>query len=68
VLVFLAAVFFAEPGNLDPVLDAYRLAHFYGQNPEVFLAMPVTDLRQHMANTIRLRAIQRAERARADEA
>jgi hypothetical protein len=67
VRVFPPAVFFTEFGDLDtgadPVLDAYRLAHFYGQNPEVFLAMPLTDLSDHMANTIRLRAVQSRERA-----
>jgi hypothetical protein len=50
-------------GAADVELDAYRLAHFYGQNPEVFLAMPLDDLSRHMANTIRLRMVQRRERA-----
>jgi hypothetical protein len=52
----------------DPVLDAYRLAHFYSQSPEVFLAMPLPDLQRHMDHTIRLRAVQRRERAAADAA
>jgi hypothetical protein len=54
-------------GSPDPILDAYRLAHFYGQNPDVFLSMPLHDLADHMANTIRLREVQRRERARAEE-
>jgi hypothetical protein len=61
------AVFFTEFRDLDagpdPELDAYRLAHFYGQNPEVFLAMPLDDLSRHMAMTMRLRAVQSRERA-----
>jgi hypothetical protein len=52
--------------DADPVLDAYRLAHFYGQPPDVFLSMPIGDLARHLANTIRLREVQRRERARAE--
>jgi hypothetical protein len=48
----------------DPVLDAYRLAHFYGQNPDTFLRMPLNELAMHMSQTIRLREVQRTERAR----
>jgi hypothetical protein len=44
------------------------MAHFYGQNPAVFLAMPLTELNEHLRETIRLRAVQRAERARAESA
>ncbi len=51
----------------DPIFDAYSLAHFYGQNPDVFLAMPITALRDHIANTIRLRQVQARERRRAEE-
>ena len=54
-------------GSPDPILDAYRLAHFYGQNPDVFLSMPLHDLAGHMANTIRLRDVQRRERVRSEE-
>lgn len=50
----------------DPVLDSYRLSHFYGQNPNVFLTMPLDELAHHMADTIRLREVQRRERARSE--
>jgi hypothetical protein len=50
----------------DVVLDAYRLAHFYHQNPRTFLDMPLHELQRHMEQTIRLRVIQRRERARAE--
>jgi hypothetical protein len=49
--------------DADLVLDAYRLAHFYGQNPDVFLAMPIPDMREHLRNTIRLRQVQARESA-----
>lgn len=45
----------------DLVLDCYRLARFYHQNPDVFLAMPIGQVRLHMARTIRLRRLQRRE-------
>jgi hypothetical protein len=54
-------------GAPDDILNAYRMAHFYGQNPEVFLRMPIADLRSHVANTFRLREAQRRERKRAEE-
>lgn len=50
----------------DPLLDAYRLAHFYGQHPDTFLNLPLDELAHHMAATIRLREVQRRERALAE--
>ena len=50
----------------DPVLDAYRLAHFYGQHPDTFLSLPLDELAHHLADTIRLREVQRRERAAAE--
>lgn len=47
--------------NEDLVIDCYRLARFYHQNPEVFLAMPIGQVRLHMERTIRLRRLQRRE-------
>jgi hypothetical protein len=52
----------------DPVLDAYRLAHFYGQHPDAFLTLPLNELAAHMRDTIRLREVQRTERARQEPA
>lgn len=42
------------------VLDAYRLARWYRQNPEVFLAMPLGEVRIHMRRTLQLAALMRA--------
>lgn len=36
------------------VLDCYRLAKFYAQDPDVFLAKPVSAIQQHMRWTDRL--------------
>jgi hypothetical protein len=45
------------------VLDCYRLAEVYHQNPEVFLAMPIDDVRRHLLRTGQLRRLQAAEAA-----
>jgi hypothetical protein len=45
----------------DLVLDCYRLARWYRQNPEVFLAMPMSQVRLHMEHTLRLRRLMRRE-------
>lgn len=44
----------------DVVLDCYRLADRYHQNPDVFLAMPISAVRQHLSFTIMLIEAQRA--------
>jgi hypothetical protein len=43
------------------VLDSYRLARWYRQSPEVFLAMPLSEVRIHMMRTVQLAALMRAE-------
>lgn len=43
------------------VLDSYRLARWYRQSPEVFLAMPLSEVRMHMERTAQLARILRAE-------
>jgi hypothetical protein len=37
------------------VIDCYRLARFYHQNPEVFLSMPFDEVKQHLMRTYQLR-------------
>ena len=49
--------------DADPVLDCYWLARWYHQNPEVFLAMPLSAVRGHVARTNQLAA----ELARRDD-
>jgi hypothetical protein len=36
------------------ILDCYRLAEFYHQHPDVFLNMPVEDVRTHAMRTAQL--------------
>jgi hypothetical protein len=51
----------------DLVLDCYRLARWYHQSPEVFLNMPLDEVRVHLMRTHRVRNLQRAaERAEAE--
>jgi hypothetical protein len=42
------------------ILDCYRLAKHYGQSPEHFLAMPVSEVRLHLYRTIQLAKLQRS--------
>jgi hypothetical protein len=50
----------------DLVLDCYRLARWYHQSPEIFLNMPLDEVRVHMARTIRLADLMRRSKL-ADE-
>jgi hypothetical protein len=43
----------------DMVLDCYRLARWYHQSPEVFLSMPLDEVRLHLVRTLRLAALMR---------
>jgi hypothetical protein len=36
------------------ILNCYRLARWYGQNPEVFLQMTVNEVRLHLQRTEQL--------------
>jgi hypothetical protein len=45
------------------ILDCYRLARWYHQSPDVFLAMPLSDVRLHLIRTIELSNIMRREAA-----
>jgi len=36
------------------VLDCYWLARWYHQNPQVFLDMPLSDVRIHVARTMQV--------------
>jgi hypothetical protein len=51
----------------DVVLNAYRLARWYHQNPVVFLEMPLSELQLHVARTEQLRKIQEAVASRDDD-
>ena len=48
---------FGEFEALDPdekILNCYRLADRFHQNPDVFLEMPVTRINEHIRYTIKL--------------
>ena len=49
------------------VLEAYRLADWYKQNPEVFLNMPMGDVYLHRYRTYQLIQLQARERAAREE-
>ena len=51
----------------DLVLDCYRLADRYHQNPDVFLSMPLSLTRQHIEFTIKLIEAQRKAAAENDD-
>ena len=43
------------------MLDCYRLARWYRQSPELFLAMPISEMRLHLERTLQLARIMRLE-------
>jgi len=52
----------------DLVLDCYRLARWYHQAPDVFLSMPLSEVRIHLIRTIELSNIMRRQAAADDDA
>jgi hypothetical protein len=62
-----ANFFHPERGGLaveDPqelVLDCYRLARWYHQSPEHFLAMPLEDVALHRERTAQVSRLMRAQ-------
>lgn len=67
------AFFHAGPvGNSsvdDVILDCYRLAKYYGNDPDVWLAKPLSEVRLHLKWTGQLSKLlaEEAERARGDD-
>jgi hypothetical protein len=53
--------------NDDIVLDSYRLARWYHQPPDLFLAMPLSQVRIHMIRTQQLARLMRAEASQGDD-
>jgi hypothetical protein len=45
----------------DLILGCYWLARLYHQNPEVFLDMPLSAVRKHLARTIQVAELMQAE-------
>jgi hypothetical protein len=51
----------------EVILDCYRLAKYYGRNPEEFLSLPVSRLLQHLKWTGRLEQARREAAAEQQE-
>jgi len=49
------------------ILDCYRLARWYHQSPEVFLAMPLGEVRIHLERTIELARLMDRETSSSDD-
>jgi hypothetical protein len=45
------------------VLDCYRLAAHYKQDPRIFLDMPIDEVRLHMERTAQLEQMRRREQS-----
>jgi len=59
---------FGEYAEYDPddlIMNCYRLADRFHQNPEVFLSLPVSAIDRHMYYLVRLIDAQHAARAAA---
>jgi hypothetical protein len=51
----------------DLILNCYRLADRYHQNPDVFLAMPLSRIYDHIKYTVHLIEAQSAARERGED-
>ena len=49
------------------IINCYRLADRFKQNPAIFLTMPVSEVTLHLIYTIKLTEAQNAARERDDE-
>ena len=52
--------------DVNIVLDCYWLAQWYHQSPDVFLAMPLSQVRIHMMRTQQIAELRRAHAAAQD--
>lgn len=68
VCVSVAQFFSSRSGGLvgdenELVLDCYRLARWYHQSPEIFLAMPLDEVQVHLRRTIDLAEIMQRQQS-----
>jgi hypothetical protein len=57
------------PGDPDElILNCYRLADRFHQNPEVFLEMPMSRIDMHVEYTVKLSRLQRQAQQSDDDA
>jgi hypothetical protein len=59
--------FFSRLGGDDLILNCYRLADRFKQNPDVFIDMPISRLQTHVRYTIKLIEAQEKARPRDDD-
>jgi hypothetical protein len=63
-----AARFFSSLSSKDDIiLNCYRLADRFKQNPDVFIDMPISRLQTHIRYTIKLIEAQEKARPRDDD-
>jgi hypothetical protein len=56
------------PGDPDElILNCYRLADRFHQNPEVFLDMPISRIESHVRFTVKLSRLQRIAQQQSDD-
>jgi hypothetical protein len=48
------------------IIDCYRLANWYKQHPDVFLSIPLSEVRLHIRRTAQLWQIMAREREEAE--
>jgi hypothetical protein len=56
-----------EPDSDEVVINCYRLADRFKQNPTVFLEMPLSQISMHLTYTVKLIEAQRAARERRED-
>jgi hypothetical protein len=56
-----------QPDPEELILNCYRLAHRYHQNPDVFLSMSISDIGRHIHYTIRQIELRKEAQSVADD-
>jgi hypothetical protein len=59
--------FFSSLVGDDLILNCYRLADRFKQNPDIFIDMPISRLQTHVRYTLKLIEAQEKARPRADD-
>ena len=66
-----AAFFYRGAGDVvnpeDVILNCYRLAERYHQNPDIFVEMPLSKIDAHIYYTVRLIEVQNKARERGED-
>jgi hypothetical protein len=59
--------FFSSLAGDDLILNCYRLADRFKQNPDIFIDMPISRLQTHVRYTLKLIEAQEKARPREDD-